>query len=170
MMPYKAEHQIYTSNLNPGFLLTDEKIVCGACHNEHNIIVHTLNWTRSQVIERYLCISCATKTKIDVVYRQCEKRKIIVLPQLPEDATLFVNWEPEYKNTKNNHTCFDIANKQIADETIKDKTILAGRESLQGATIGKIDYNELENKDKLLNFQDASTLLNDLRNMKSLTQ
>lgn len=85
-------------------------------------------------------------------------QRMIIVPSVPYDAMLWdASPQREFVNSKN-MTIFDAADKNISGEKINDFTVHAGKTSLEGAQIGKLEH-EVPTKDKVLNDDEVDALL-----------
>lgn len=147
---YRAEDKAYY------YVSNDD--TCDICDNK---LVVDCVWVREvgKNFDRLhiFCKSCASKTENDKLVLYDEKNYAIITSFIPPNSILVLRERISLKSTKDFDASF--TNRNISNFDIKeidkmggvtvDKTVYAGRESWEGASIGRDDIiAELEQKDK----------------------
>lgn len=153
---------IVFSPMNKNYFTT-ENVDCSYCRQPiEKIIIHCYCWTKKRCIKETYCINCYNKMKN--IYIVMEKKTIILVDDYPDDSIPIVN-RPPVLATSRDMTVFEVADKQVADESVIDKTKYAGRPegSWIGIQIGQPDMKLLKVKDKALSQKEGIKLLEKLK-------
>ena len=124
--------EMYFDNVSGASYL--ERGFCSQCMNEvyHRGIV-CCKYSKSKKflpIQELFCMDCIEHvSKFDRAYEIVEKRLVIV-DEIPSTAFRIFLVPPQLKNSRNEISVYDVAEKQISDEVVIDKTVLAGRDSI----------------------------------------
>jgi hypothetical protein len=141
---------------------------CFACSRHIINYIHIIQLADKNFnILKYFCDKCFNKYVMDRAHFQ-KHIVAVVHHTIPEDATPILNFDVSL--SAGNISCIDHALKNYSGEQVIDKTVYAGRESFQGATIGKPGIvEELDYKDKKkLSNDDILKLVNDIRNAQPI--
>lgn len=142
-------------------------IDCSFCKKEidYNCRFYTFQ-TRKELIQKIVCIGCHKQKKILDNLKELKEMSIVFEPFtvfltdiIPLDSKIILLKSIKLKSSQL-ETAFSIADKNDS-VVIDDKTILSGRESLEGAFIGKSIIESIDNKDGPIN--DIDFFLEDLR-------
>jgi len=96
-----------------------------------------------------VCVDCLGKNNEEIsLYQFWSGKPFFIVPRIETSYVKVFFTPPSFKNSKSDLSVFDVADKQIGDEIVIDKTVHAGR--LQS------DYNPnlLEERDQALRLAD----------------
>lgn len=151
--------KIYYSYRNKNYFTTD-KCICDGCNKEiEKHIVHFFYVTKKFMVEKCSHIHCINRIKKS---GHIEERKLVVqVPMLPDDATLYVLRPPTLKDS-NMTTTEAVYQIESAFED-KDKAWRSKRKDFMiDPDYIEYDKKQLEEKDKPLNTFDGLDLLDDI--------
>lgn len=127
------------------------------------------SWSKKQFVKEYYCENCIKehKKRIYDEFITC-----LIASEVPANSILIPDFPPLLQSSTNIYDAA-ISNRGIKSDTsstiITDHTKLAGKESFEGAKIGKGMNEEIEKLDKPIESEkEAICLLQDLRKSKPL--
>lgn len=145
-----------------GTFYTNDHVECDMCKNtQNNMFFKVIFTSKKSRVENIYCQKCV-KDIPENPYLTKSVKTITVSYDLPKDAVPVINDRVETGFGKSNLTVFDVANRQIDNEQVIDRTVHANRKSFEGAKIGHVDMALLEEKDKQIGFDEAQSKLKDL--------
>jgi hypothetical protein len=146
---YSKEHQEY---------YTDDKIPCSFCKKIHSFLFLVTFSKPNFHTEWFYCDNCVKN--IPEQPHLIKTTKMIVYTNiLPKDCIPVIDSRVDTGYGKMGLTVWDVANKQIDNEHITDKTVYSGRESFEGATIGYVDKDLLDFKESEITIEKALRLM-----------
>lgn len=161
---------LYYDNKEDIYYYTDLETDCDYCKETiENIVFIKLGWDRLGSDIKHYCFNCRDK---NVSYaRITETIRAIVEEDISDEFIPYSYKKPSLQNSTNMSN-IDVASLNIANEQTIDKTIFAGRESLEGATIGNQDLIlKLDKADnKLLSIDEGLSLLDSLAKAQPLIE
>ena len=144
------KQNLYYNKNTDLYYFTDVNKECDNCFNIiEDIIYIRVHWDKLGSGIKYFCFNCQNKQPIHATV--IENRIAVVTEDIPKDSVPNFFNKPILNNATN-LTNFDVALKNLGSETIKDKTVYAGRETWEGTQIGAPDIiAQLEKKDNAIN-------------------
>lgn len=154
---------------------------CVKCKEPINSCVASIKWEQKKETDILLFCHHCIKYRDKNPYNHFEKKGVLLslLPVLikeerPRNVRVWVPFPPEFTYGRLN--LFEAAdprfdNKMNSDTSayqIEDKTVYAGRESWEGASIGVVDKSLLEEKDRSIRSDDDAFLL--LKNLQASSE
>lgn len=127
-----------------------DKAECVRCRQPiEKLTIHSYCWNKKACIEETYCVRCFEKTRTAFIV--LEKKTVILVDVLPDDCLPVLNRPPVLASSRD-LSLFEVADKQLGDESIKDNTVYAGRPegSWVGAKIGNADMKLLATKDRII--------------------
>lgn len=139
-----------------------QNVICDLCNEPINKLMFLL----TQYSKRYknvqtICLACLYRTKNTGVLN--ELRKVILHKKIPRDSTLVLIKPHPLKDSKNNMTVFEVADRQIGNETIINKTRYANKESFKDIKIGKDIKEVIGTQDTKLQLDQVFNSLDNLQ-------
>lgn len=155
--------KMWYSPMNNNYFTEDVELFCNNCKQPINkILIHCFEWGRNEATEAIYCKQCYKK--INQIGKVLEKKVVLVVPTLPQDAFPVLLRPPVLKDGA--ISLFEAVNQKVAPaDEIVDKTVLAGRKegSWEGSKVGAPDMKLLKQKDKKLTKKEGLRLLDNCK-------
>lgn len=153
--------KVYYSQLNSNYYTTDS-LKCECCRkNIERIARHVAAWNRRKSACFTFCQGCYSRLGGKVTGIVTERKVVMIVPTLPEDAVPVFDNPPVLKDSE--LSLADAASNKLAPaDKVIDRTVYAGRESFDGLKIGAPDMKLLSAKDRKLSTSAGLSLLESL--------
>ena len=159
-------NNLYYDKEKQQYYFLDEYKLCDSCGKLiKEVIFIKLGYTGKELNKNYYCKFCF---KDKIVFNKLnvseEVRLALVTNTAPRKSIVIIDKAPLFSSVKE-YDVFNVADHNREGEKTKDKTKYAGRESLEGATIGDPKFINLD-RDKPLEILDAFKELELIKNAK----
>ena len=150
---------------NNKYAFSEEEVICECCNNACDQFIILKQFFYKGMVKRFY--ACSGKCSKSLIYiGDAEVGTYLLSDTIRKDFVFIAPEKVEFQSSSKINSITAV--NKLECQTI-DKTRFAGRDSLEGASVG-LDVKELEDKDQTLSLEGGCDYLDSLANAKVLIE